>query len=76
MAGRHRRQPNAAHVQIPEQRHARPVGVVDARTRLEHLVPADVLASPRLSYPAKCGAGVLAASMTDPGRGRCPECAR
>jgi hypothetical protein len=75
MAGRHRKCPGV-HVRIPEQRLARPVGVVDARTRVEHLVPDDVLASPRLSYLAKCGAEVLAASMTDPGQGRCRECAR
>jgi hypothetical protein len=52
------------------------VGIVDARTRVEHLVPDDVLAAPRLNYLARCGAEVLAASMTDPGRGRCRECAR
>lgn len=74
MAGRHRR-----HVQVripPGRGRVRPVGMVDARTRVEHLVPDDVLASPRHSYLAKCGAEVLAASLTDPGRGRCRECAR
>jgi hypothetical protein len=77
MAGRHRRQAHAVRVQTPEQqRRVRPVGIVDARTRVEHLVPEDVLGAPRLSYLAKCGAEVLAASMTDPGRGRCRECAR
>lgn len=77
MAGRHRRHANAVHVQIPQQqRRVRRVGIVDARTHVEHLVPDDVLAAPRLSYLAKCGAEVLAASMTDPGRGRCWECAR
>jgi hypothetical protein len=77
MAGRHRRHAHVAHVQIPQQqRRVRPVGIVDARTRVEHLVPEDVLAGSRLSYLAKCGAEVLAASMTDPGRGWCRECAR
>lgn len=77
MAGRHRRQSRTAQIRIPaQQSRVRPVGIVDARTRVEHLVPDDVLAAPRLSYLAKCGAEVLAASMTDPGRGRCRECAR
>lgn len=77
MAGRHRRHAHAVRVQIlRQQRQVRPVGIVDARTRVEHLVPADVLAPPRLSYLARCGAEVLAASMTDPGHGRCRECAR
>lgn len=77
MAGRHRHQTRTVQVRIPaQQRRMRPVGIVDARTRVEHLVPDDVLAAPRLSYLAKCGAEVLAASMTDPGCGRCRECAR
>jgi len=77
VAGRHRRQERAAQARIPEQRlRVRPVAVVDARTRVEHLVADDVLAEPRLSYPARCGAEVLAASMTDPGRSRCRECAQ
>jgi hypothetical protein len=76
VAGRHRRQ-ERAQARIPEQRRrVRPVAVVDARTRVEHLVADDALAEPRLSYPARCGVEVLAASMTDPGRGRCWECAR
>jgi hypothetical protein len=74
MAGQHRKRPGI-HVQIPQQRLPRPVRIVDARTRVEHLVADDVLAEPRLSYPARCGAEVLAASMTDPGRSRCRECA-
>lgn len=73
MTGRHRRR--GTHAQIPQQRRPRPVGIVDARTRVEHLVPADVLTPPRLSYLAKCGIEVLAASMTDPGQRRCQECA-
>lgn len=77
MVGRHRRQSRTAQIRIPAQQPGvRPVGIVDARTRMEHLVPDDALAAPRLSYLAKCGAEVLAASMTDPGRGRCRECAR
>jgi hypothetical protein len=77
MTGRHRRKSQTAQIRVSAQPpRVRPVGIVDARTRMEHLVPDDVLAAPRLSYPAKCGAEVLAASMTDPGRGRCRECAR
>jgi hypothetical protein len=77
MAGKHRRQSRTAQIQMPvQQQRVRSVGIVDSRTRVEHLVPDDVLAAPRLSYLAKCGAEVLAASMTDPGRGRCRECAR
>jgi hypothetical protein len=77
MAGRHRRQSRTAQIRIPAQHpRVRPVGIVDARTRMEHLVTDDVLAAPRLSYLAKCGAEVLAASMTDPGRGRRRECAQ
>jgi hypothetical protein len=76
MAGRHRHQTRTVQVRIPAQRQVRPVRIVDARTRVEHLVPDDVLAAPRLSYLAKCGAEVLAASMTDPGCSRCRECAR
>jgi hypothetical protein len=75
MAGRHRKRPGL-HVRIPQQRASRPVRIVDARTRVEHLVPAEVLAAHRLSYLTKCGAVILAASLTDPGRGRCAKCAR
>ncbi len=74
MAGRHRRQALAA--QVTGQRAARPVRIVDARTHLEHLVFGDVLAPHCRSYVAKCGAAVLAASLAEPGHGRCRECAR
>ena len=75
MAGRHRKRPGL-HVQVPQQRASRPVGIVDARTRIEHMVPAEVLAAHRLSYLTKCGAVISAASLTEPGRGRCRECTR
>ena len=75
MAGQHRKR-LGIRVQIPQQRLPRPVRIVDAYTRIEHLVPDDVLAAHRLSYLAKCGAEVLAASMTDPGRSQCRECAQ
>jgi hypothetical protein len=76
MAGRHRKRPGLP-VQIPPQRRAsRPVGMVDARTRVEHLVPDDVLATHRLNYLTRCGVVILAASLTEPGRSRCRACAR
>jgi hypothetical protein len=62
---------------IPTRR--RPgIEVVDALTRVAHLVSSDALLAGRLAgiYPALCGARLLAASLTDPGRGRCMECAR
>lgn len=54
------------------------MGVTDARTRVEHLVPDESLVTQRHAgrFLAVCGAEVLAASLTDPGRGRCRECAR
>jgi hypothetical protein len=54
------------------------MGVTDARTRVEHLVPDESLVAQRHAgrFLAVCGAEVLAASLTDSGRGRCRECAR
>lgn len=52
------------------------MGIVDARTHLEHLVTDNVLAAHRRSFLGKCGAAVLAASLTEPGRGRFRECNR
>jgi hypothetical protein len=64
-------------VQIPAQRGPRAVGVIDARTRVEHLVTDESLAAHRRAgrYPAKCGVEILAASLTEPGRERCVQCA-
>lgn len=73
MAGKHRKRPES-YARIPEQRAPRAVRVVDARTRLEHVVAGDVLEPYRLSYLAKCGTEILAASLVEPGRGRCSEC--
>jgi hypothetical protein len=52
------------------------IELVDARTRLAHQVSPDELQAGRArgDYQALCGARLLAASLTDPGRGRCPEC--
>jgi hypothetical protein len=54
------------------------IELVDARTRLVHRVSPDALLDGRAhgDYEAFCGARFLAASLTDPGRGRCRECAR
>ena len=74
--GKHRRQ--AVHAGIPGQRGQRPVGIIDARTHMEQLV-SDESAMAHLHrgrYLALCGVTVLAASLTDPGRGRCQECTR
>jgi hypothetical protein len=75
MAGRHSKRPGV-HVGIPGQRGMRPLGVIDARTHVEHLVSEQSAAAHRHAgcYVAECGAVVLAASLTEPGRGRCAEC--
>jgi hypothetical protein len=60
---------------VPVQRE-RSIELVDARTKLAHQVSPDALNAGRQrgDYQARCGARVLAASMTEPGRGYCPEC--
>ncbi|MGH3766092.1 MAG: hypothetical protein ACRDTX_13250 [Pseudonocardiaceae bacterium] len=78
-AGRHRRRPDAAYVRIPEQQRGPcPVGITDAHTHVEHLVSDESVAAHRHTghYLALCGMTVLAASLTDPGRGWCRECTR
>lgn len=73
--GKHRRQ--AVHARIPAQWGPRPFGIIDAGTHVEHLVGDSAMAHRHLGrYLALCGAHVLAASLTDPGRGRCRECVR
>jgi hypothetical protein len=76
MAGKHSKR--RAHAQtIPAQR--RPgIELVDARTRVTHRVTSDALLAGRRSgdYQALCGMRVLSASLVDPGRARCAECAR
>lgn len=54
------------------------IEVVDSLTRVTHRVTSDALLAGRLvgTYEALCGTRLLAASLTDPGRGRCTECAR
>ncbi|MBV9650996.1 MAG: hypothetical protein JO296_12755 [Pseudonocardiales bacterium] len=76
MTGRHRKRPGL-HVRIPQQPAPRLVGMTDARTRIEHLIDASAMEHRHSGrYLALCGARVLAASLTDPGRDRCAECAR
>ena len=61
---------------IPAQR--RPgIEVVDALTKLAHLVNPDELAVGRQrgDYQARCGVRFPAASLVEPGRGRCRGCA-
>lgn len=52
------------------------IELVDARTRVAHQVsPEELLAGrARGDYEALCGVRLLAASLTDPGRGRCEPC--
>lgn len=73
MAGRHRR---GARAQVLVQRGPRPLGMTDSQTRLEHAVTDESVMAHRHSgrYLALCSAEVLAASLTDPGRGRCGAC--
>jgi hypothetical protein len=51
--------------------------VVDALTKLAHLVSPDELVTghQRGDFVAFCGARFMAASLVEPGRGRCPGCA-
>jgi hypothetical protein len=81
MAGRHSKR--RAHARIPEQqtpgqRGPRPVGIIDARTYVEHLMTDEAVAAHRHSgrYLALCGAQVLAASLAEPRRSRCQPCTR
>jgi len=76
MVGRHRRQVRAVQARIQEQRPG--IEVVDSLTQVTHRVTGDALLAGRLAgqYKALCGVRLLAASLTDPGRGRCMACVR
>ena len=67
---------SSTRVVIPVQRRSG-IERVDARTRVMHRVNSEALAG-RLAgtYEALCGARLLVASLTDPGRDRCRECAQ
>ena len=76
MARRHSKR--RAHAQtIPVQRHPG-IELVDAHTRITHRVTSDKLLTGRQrgNYQAFCGTRVVSASLTDPGRAHCTECAR
>ena len=69
----HRSPPEVA---VPGPRRAG-IELVDARSRVAHRVNPDELLAGRQhgNYLALCSIRFLAASMVDPGRGRCAECA-
>jgi hypothetical protein len=54
------------------------IELVDATTRIAHRVASDELLAGRMAgnYRALCGTRLISASLTDPGRSRCAECAR
>jgi hypothetical protein len=64
-------------IRIPEQqRQPYQVGITDAHTHVEHLISDESVVAQRHKghYRALCGTAVLAASLTDPGRGWCRAC--
>lgn len=67
---------SSARAVVPLQRRAG-IEVVDALTKLAHQVSPDELLAGRQcgDYEAFCGARFRAASMVEPGRGRCAGCA-
>lgn len=75
MAGRHSKR---RHTHARVQRGPRLMRITDARTRIEHLMTdASAVKHRHLgSYLTLCGAQVLAASLAEPSRGRCSQCAR
>jgi hypothetical protein len=62
-------------IPVPRQRS---IELVDALSKLTHRVSPDELAEGRQrgDCQALCGARLLPASLTEPGRGWCAECAR
>jgi hypothetical protein len=75
MPDRHRWRRSSAPVVVPPQR-LPGVELVDVLTKLVHQVSADELVAghQRGEYVALCGARFLAASLVEPGRGRCAGC--
>ena len=71
------RRRSSAQAVIPAPRGAG-IEVVDGQTRMVHQVSPEALCAGRQhgEYEALCGARLWAASLTDPGRGWCEECAR
>lgn len=79
MAGKHRRQSQAARVvlQVPRQRRSG-IELVDGDTHVRHGVSFEAMLAGRQagSYDALCGQRVLAGSMVDRGKWCCRECER
>lgn len=69
------RLPRLARTPLPAPRRAG-IELVDVHTRVTHQVSPEELFAGRArgDYEALCGVRLLAASLTDPGRSRCPEC--
>jgi len=76
-SGRHSKRPKMP-ARVPVQGAVRAFGMIDPHTRVEHLVLEESAAAHRRAgrYLARCGIEVMAASLTEPGRARCAECAR
>lgn len=76
MAGKHSKR-GAHDRKVPAQRSIG-IEVVDAGTRIAHRIASDELLAGRLAgnYRALCGARLVSASLTDPGRSQCTECAQ
>ena len=68
-----RRRSATTAIPVPRQRS---IEMVDGQTKVAHQVSPDALLAGRQrgEYEARCGARLLAASMTDPGRGHCRKC--
>ena len=77
MSGRRRWRQSSAPAVIPAQR-LQGIELVCAQTKLTHLVSRDELVTghQRGDYVALCGARFVAASLVEPGRGWCGECAQ
>ena len=77
VSGRRRWRRSSAPAVIPAQR-SPGIWVVCTQTKLTHLVSTDELVTghQRGNYVALCGARFVAASLVEPGRGWCGECAR
>ncbi len=55
------------------------IAVTDGLTRVTHWVSSEAMSEGRRSggrYQAVCGVQLWPASLTEPGRGRCPACER
>lgn len=65
-------------VEVPAPRSAG-IAVADGLTRVTHRVSSEAMSLGRRAggrYQAVCGVQLWPASLTEPGRGRCPVCER